>query len=131
MYEAKFLYLNLCLGNTLGFAFNAIARNNSIMSNIDNPSHVLYLIIAFTNEDIIMHVSLTPELENLVKGQVESGLYNSSSEVVREALRLWNEQQQYKKKMELLRAKLELAEKSPLLDEFSMTDLIKDLDDEN
>ena len=78
-----------------------------------------------------MHVSLTPELESLVKGQVESGLYNSSSEVVREALRLWNEQQQYKKKMELLRAKLELAEKSPLLDEFSMSDLIKELDDEN
>jgi antitoxin ParD1/3/4 len=118
-------------GNTLGFAFNAIVRNNSIMSNIDNPAHILYLIVAFTNEDIIMHVSLTPELENLVKGQVESGLYNSSSEVVREALRLWNEQQQYKKKMELLRAKLELAEKSPLLDEFSMTDLIKELDGEN
>ncbi|MFT4940344.1 MAG: hypothetical protein ACI88A_003396 [Paraglaciecola sp.] len=66
-------------------------RNNSIMSNNDNPSNILYLIVAFTNENIIMHVSLTPELENLVKGQVESGLYNSSSEVVREALRLWNE----------------------------------------
>ena len=77
-----------------------------------------------------MHVSLTPELEKLVKTQVESGLYNSSSEVVREALRLWSEQQQYKKKMELLRAKLELAEQSPLLDNFSMDDLIKELDSE-
>ena len=77
-----------------------------------------------------MHVSLTPELENLVKGQVESGLYNSSSEVVREALRVWNEQQQYKKKMTVLRAKLELAEKSPLMDDFSMDDLIKELDSE-
>jgi antitoxin ParD1/3/4 len=55
---------------------------------------------------------LTPELENLVKGKVESGIYNSSSEVVREALRLWNEQQQCKKKMESLHAKLELAEKA-------------------
>ncbi|RLQ20225.1 hypothetical protein DWB85_18680 [Seongchinamella sediminis] len=59
-----------------------------------------------------------------------TGLYNSSSEVVREALRLWSEQQQYKKKMELLRAKLELAEQSPLLDNFSMDDLIKELDSE-
>lgn len=77
-----------------------------------------------------MHVSLTPELENLVKAQVESGLYNSSSEVVREALRLWSEQQQYKKKVEVLRAKLELAEQSPLLDDFSMDDLIRELDNE-
>jgi antitoxin ParD1/3/4 len=77
-----------------------------------------------------MHVSLTPELESLVKGQVESGLYNSSSEVVREALRVWNEQRQYKKKMEILRAKLELAEKSPLLANFSMDELIKELDNE-
>ncbi len=35
-----------------------------------------------------MNVSLTPELDNLVKNKVESGLYNSASEVVREALRL-------------------------------------------
>jgi antitoxin ParD1/3/4 len=77
-----------------------------------------------------MHVSLTPELESLVKDQVESGLYNSSSEVVREALRVWNEQRQYKKKMAVLRAKLELAEQSPLMDNFSMDDLIKELDSE-
>ncbi|MBL4608672.1 MAG: type II toxin-antitoxin system ParD family antitoxin [Pseudomonadales bacterium] len=75
-----------------------------------------------------MHVSLTPELESLVKGYVESGLYNSSSEIVREALRLWNEQQQYKKKIEALRAKLELAESSPLIENFSMDDLIKEMD---
>jgi antitoxin ParD1/3/4 len=77
-----------------------------------------------------MHVSLTPELEQLVKKQVESGLYNSSSEVVREALRLFNEQQQYKKKVEVLRAKLEVAEKSPILESFSMNDLIAELDKE-
>lgn len=77
-----------------------------------------------------MHVSLTPELEQLVKKQVESGLYNSSSEVVREALRLFNEQQQYKKKVEVLRARLEIAEKSPILESFSMDDLIAELDKE-
>ena len=35
-----------------------------------------------------MNVSLTPELEKLVQAKVQSGRYNSASEVVREALRL-------------------------------------------
>ena len=35
-----------------------------------------------------MNVSLTPEIDKLVKMKVESGLYNSASEVIREALRL-------------------------------------------
>ena len=35
-----------------------------------------------------MNVSLTPELERLVKEKVASGLYNNASEVIREALRL-------------------------------------------
>ncbi len=38
-----------------------------------------------------MNVSLTPELEKLVHSKVESGLYLSASEVVREALRLLEE----------------------------------------
>ncbi|MFK5956408.1 MAG: type II toxin-antitoxin system ParD family antitoxin [Planctomycetota bacterium] len=39
-----------------------------------------------------MNVSLTPELETMVQNKVLSGLYNSQSEVVREALRLLAEQ---------------------------------------
>ncbi len=35
-----------------------------------------------------MNVSLTPDLERFVREKVDSGLYNSASEVVREALRL-------------------------------------------
>ena len=35
-----------------------------------------------------MNVHLTPELEQLIQNKVESGRYNSASEVVREALRL-------------------------------------------
>jgi len=34
-----------------------------------------------------MHISLTPELENKVKEKVQSGYYNNASEVIREALR--------------------------------------------
>ena len=36
----------------------------------------------------LMNVSLTPELEELVNEKVRSGLYQTASEVVREALRL-------------------------------------------
>lgn len=38
-----------------------------------------------------MNVSLTPELEQFVTAKVQSGRYNSASEVVREALRLLEE----------------------------------------
>ncbi len=34
-----------------------------------------------------MNISLTPELENVVKSKIASGLYNNASEVIREALR--------------------------------------------
>ena len=39
-----------------------------------------------------MNVSLTPELDKFVAGKVESGRYASASEVVREALRLLEDQ---------------------------------------
>ena len=38
-----------------------------------------------------MNVHLTPELEQIVQSKVESGLYNSASEVIREALRQMEE----------------------------------------
>jgi antitoxin ParD1/3/4 len=40
-----------------------------------------------------MNVSLTPELENFVQTKVTSGRYSSASEVVREALRLLENQE--------------------------------------
>ena len=41
-----------------------------------------------------MNVSLTPELEKLVASKVQSGRYQSASEVIREALRLLDDQDQ-------------------------------------
>ena len=41
-----------------------------------------------------MNVSLTPELESLVAAKVESGMYNSASEVIRAGLRLLSERDQ-------------------------------------
>ena len=54
-----------------------------------------------------MHVSLTPKLEEFVKTKVDSGLYNNSSEVVREALRLMQEHEEVRRlKLERLREEL-------------------------
>ena len=41
-----------------------------------------------------MNISLNPHFKELVKGKVESGLYNTVSEVMREALRLLEERDQ-------------------------------------
>ena len=41
-----------------------------------------------------MNINLTPQLEDLVRAKVISGLYNSASEVVREALRLMEREDQ-------------------------------------
>jgi antitoxin ParD1/3/4 len=46
-----------------------------------------------------MNVSLTPELERLVNEKVESGLYQTASEVVREALRLLKERDQARERL--------------------------------
>ena len=40
---------------------------------------------------LFMNVSLTPELEKFVSAKVQTGRYNSASEVVREALRFLEE----------------------------------------
>jgi antitoxin ParD1/3/4 len=44
-----------------------------------------------------MAISLPPQLENLVANKVESGLYSSASEVLREALQLLEERDQLRK----------------------------------
>ena len=43
-----------------------------------------------------MNVSLTPKLEKSVQKRVASGLYTSASEVIREGLRLLEEQERLK-----------------------------------
>jgi antitoxin ParD1/3/4 len=49
-----------------------------------------------------MNVSLTPDLENLIRDKLDTGLYASASEVVREALRLMfqhDENMKYKERL--------------------------------
>ena len=51
-----------------------------------------------------MNISLTPQLESFVKQKVSTGLYNSVSEVIREALRLLEEKEMIKSmKLQALR----------------------------
>jgi antitoxin ParD1/3/4 len=51
-----------------------------------------------------MNINLTPQLEDMVRRKVASGLYASASEVVREALRLMEEQDRLRAaKLEQLR----------------------------
>lgn len=55
-----------------------------------------------------MHVSLTPELEGIIKNKVESGLYNNASEVIREALRFMEMNQDIVMQMKLDRLRMHL-----------------------
>ena len=57
---------------------------------------VILFILKVWRNGIVMNVSLTPELESLVNHKVKTGLYNSASEVVREALRLLEEEDRIK-----------------------------------
>ena len=41
-----------------------------------------------------MNISLTPHLEEMIREKIASGSYNSASEVVREALRLMEQEDQ-------------------------------------
>ena len=55
-----------------------------------------------------MNISLNPHLESLIQAKVESGLYNSASEVIREALRLMEERDQLRElRLEELRREIQ------------------------
>jgi antitoxin ParD1/3/4 len=58
------------------------------LSIIDNACHWCY------SSSMPINVNLTPELEGLIRQKVSSGRYNSASEVVREALRLMEAEDQ-------------------------------------
>jgi antitoxin ParD1/3/4 len=56
-----------------------------------------------------MNVSLTPELEQYVNIKVQSGLYHSASEVIREGLRLLREKDEvHERKLQALRSDIQI-----------------------
>lgn len=54
---------------------------------VDFPSEAV-------REEFDMNISLTPELEQLISDKVQTGLYQTASEVVRDGLRLLRERDQ-------------------------------------
>jgi antitoxin ParD1/3/4 len=57
---------------------------------------------------MLMNVSLTPELEKFIAKQVRSGLYQTSSEVVREGLRMLRQRAvTHQERLESLRAEIQ------------------------
>ncbi len=56
-----------------------------------------------------MHISLTAELEKIVKTKVETGMYNNASEVIREALRFMEQHDDLVREMKLDRLRVKLA----------------------
>jgi antitoxin ParD1/3/4 len=81
-----------------------------------------------------MNVHLTRELERLVQNKVQSGRYNSASEVVREALRLMEQKDELRSiQLQELRSRVDKglaqAERGEGADgEIFMQALIEDLD---
>jgi antitoxin ParD1/3/4 len=73
-----------------------------------------------------MNVSLTPQLEAMIRQRVESGRYNNASEVVREALRLLDERAQLEHLRSLVLVGLEQAQRGELV-EFT-PELFEDID---
>ncbi len=73
-----------------------------------------------------MNVSLTPELEHIIRDKVDSGLYHSASEVVREALRLLQEQDRLREmRLEALRKEIQKGLDSGSAGPLDMEDVIR------
>ena len=76
-----------------------------------------------------MHISLTPELEASIRHKIASGYYNNASEVIRDALRFWeiNEELVQLMKLEMLQKRLTIgasqAEQEKFVDQ-SVSDII-------
>jgi antitoxin ParD1/3/4 len=63
-----------------------------------------------------MNVSLTPQLEAMIRERVDSGRYSNASEVVREALRLLEERERLDHLRSLLAVGLAEAERGELIE---------------
>ena len=57
-----------------------------------------------------LNISLPADMARMVRKQIESGAYASSSEVVQDALRLWQDRHdEHHRRVEAIRAKIEEA----------------------
>jgi len=96
-----------------GFLFPEISflTRTRVISRIDNVcSFVILVCSRHLDKEGSMHISLTPELETKVRQKVASGFYNNASEVIRDALRFWekNEELVQHMKLAMLRERLSI-----------------------
>lgn len=76
-----------------------------------------------------MNISLTPKLEGFVKAKVKTGDYNNASEVVREALRLLQREDDviFDQSVARLRKALRVGIDGPDADNFDVKTVVKRL----
>ena len=82
-----------------------------------------------------VNISITPELDAFLQSRVDSGRYQTTSEVVREALRLLERQERERDEaFHQLKAKLEIgtaqAERSELIDGVQVFDELREMIEE-
>jgi antitoxin ParD1/3/4 len=82
-----------------------------------------------------VNVSLTPELDAFLQSRVKSGRYQTTSEVVREAIRLLERQEKEREEgLEQLKAKLQRgaaqAQRGELMDGNEVFDDLRELNEE-
>jgi antitoxin ParD1/3/4 len=59
-------------------------------------------------------ITLTPEMNRIIKSRVEAGDFASSSELIREALRIWQKrEEEHQERLALIRARLQHALDDP------------------
>ena len=74
-----------------------------------------------------MNVSLSPTFESYIQKQLDAGIYNNASEVIREALRLKIQQDEiYQTKLEALRAAIIKGEQSGEATSFDIQEIIQE-----
>ena len=82
-----------------------------------------------------VNISITPEIDAFLQSRVDSGRYQTTSEVVREALRLLERQEQERDEaFHQLKAKLEIgtaqAERGELIDGVQVFDELREMIEE-
>ena len=81
-----------------------------------------------------VNISLTPKLDAFLQSRVKSGRYQTTSEVVREAIRLLQRQEKEQEGFQRLKAKLQSgaaqAERGELLDGDEVFEELRELIDE-
>jgi len=98
-----------CGKGAIKHSFHASAVNTHVrlccqkLTNYANDA-ILGIIKPARSPSMPMNISLTPHLEEMIREKIASGSYNSASEVVREALRLLEQADQWRSlKMQKLR----------------------------